>query len=162
MLENTGQTETKVPNTLAIVAVRAVVEQAKKYQEQVREVVERQRAERVALYAKHEDALAQQLDGLGIRYVRQVALGTWRWDFGMIPPTRSDPVVVLDIQGSTRAGHKGRHTSHAGYTEDTEKWAAAQMFGYRILIVTGEQVDSGRALQMIEAVLTGRMSEETE
>lgn len=44
MLENTGQTETKVPNSLAIVAAEAVVEQARKYQEQVREAVERQRA----------------------------------------------------------------------------------------------------------------------
>ena len=45
MLENTGQAGTKVPNTLAIVAAQAVVEQAKKYQEQVREAVERQRAD---------------------------------------------------------------------------------------------------------------------
>ncbi len=44
MLENTGQAGTKVPNTLAIVAAQAVVEQAKKYQEQVREALERQRA----------------------------------------------------------------------------------------------------------------------
>lgn len=44
MLENTGQAETKVPNTLALVAAKAAVEQAKKYQEQVRETVERQRA----------------------------------------------------------------------------------------------------------------------
>ncbi len=44
MLENTAQTETKVPNSLAIVAAQAVVEQAKKYHEQVRETVERQRA----------------------------------------------------------------------------------------------------------------------
>jgi bifunctional pyridoxal-dependent enzyme with beta-cystathionase and maltose regulon repressor activities len=44
VLENTGQTETKVPNTLAIVAAQAAVEQAKKYQEQIRESLERERA----------------------------------------------------------------------------------------------------------------------
>jgi hypothetical protein len=44
VLENTGHTETKVPNTLAIVAARAAVEQAKEYQEQIRESVERERA----------------------------------------------------------------------------------------------------------------------
>lgn len=44
MLENTGHTGTKVPNTLAIVAAQAAVEQAKKYQEQIRESVERDRA----------------------------------------------------------------------------------------------------------------------
>ncbi|MBM3580725.1 MAG: hypothetical protein FJX37_02015 [Alphaproteobacteria bacterium] len=44
VLENTGHTETKVPNTLAIVAAQAAVEQAKKYQEQIRESVERERA----------------------------------------------------------------------------------------------------------------------
>ena len=62
MLENTGQTEVKVPNSLAIVAAEAVVEQAKKYQEQVREVVERQRADernraRGDLPASREDAV---------------------------------------------------------------------------------------------------------
>lgn len=62
MLENTGQTEVKVPNSLAIVAAEAVVEQAKKYQEQVREVVERQRADersraRSDLPASREDAV---------------------------------------------------------------------------------------------------------
>ncbi len=45
MLENTGQAETKVPNTLALVAAQAAVEQAKKYQEQVREALERQHAQ---------------------------------------------------------------------------------------------------------------------
>ena len=62
MLENTGQTEVKVPNSLAIVAAEAVVERAKKYQEQVREVVERQRADernraRGDLPASREDAV---------------------------------------------------------------------------------------------------------
>lgn len=44
MLENTSQTETKVPSTLALVAAKAAVEQERKYQEQVRDVIERQRA----------------------------------------------------------------------------------------------------------------------
>lgn len=62
MLENTGNTETKVPNTLALVAAKAVVEQAKVYQEQVREAIERQRAEesvraREALDNSREDAV---------------------------------------------------------------------------------------------------------
>jgi len=45
VLENTGQSGMTVPNTLAIIAAEAVVEQAKKYGEQVREEAERQRAE---------------------------------------------------------------------------------------------------------------------
>ncbi len=68
MLENTGQTGTKVPNTLAIVAAQAVVEQAKKYQEQVREALERQRAVERAQASEHskapkkEDAVQVQVD----------------------------------------------------------------------------------------------------
>ena len=45
MLENTGHAEVKVPNTLALVAAEAVVEQARKFQEQSREAIERRRAE---------------------------------------------------------------------------------------------------------------------
>ncbi len=45
MLENTGQTETKVPNTLALVAAQTAVEQARKFQEQAREALERKHAE---------------------------------------------------------------------------------------------------------------------
>ena len=45
MLENTGNAETKVPNSLAVVAAQAVVEQARKFQDQARETIERQRAE---------------------------------------------------------------------------------------------------------------------
>ena len=56
MLENTGQTEVKVPNSLAIVAAEAVVERAKEYQEQVREVVERQRADERNRTREHSDA----------------------------------------------------------------------------------------------------------
>lgn len=62
MLENTGQTETKVPNSLAIVAAQAVVEQAKKYQEQVREAVERHRASQRAL----EDSKASREDAVQV------------------------------------------------------------------------------------------------
>lgn len=62
MLENTGHTETKVPNTLALVAAKAVVEQAQKYQEQAREALERKRAEERAradnlLQVSREDAV---------------------------------------------------------------------------------------------------------
>lgn len=62
MLENTGHNETKVPNTLALVAAKAVVEQARVYQERAREAIERQRAEesvraRKALDNSHEDAV---------------------------------------------------------------------------------------------------------
>lgn len=68
MLENTGHTETKVPNTLALVAAEAAVEQARKYQEQVREVVERQRAAersraRGALDASHEESVQVSIGG---------------------------------------------------------------------------------------------------
>jgi hypothetical protein len=69
VLENTGQAETKVPNTLAIVAAQAAVEQAKKYQEQVREALERQRANERAQAvedskkAPSEDAVQVTIDG---------------------------------------------------------------------------------------------------
>lgn len=67
MLENTGQAETKIPNTLAIVAAQAAVEQAKQYQEQVREASERQRVEERAQAAKQsnvsrEDAVQVSVD----------------------------------------------------------------------------------------------------
>ena len=68
MLENTGQSGMTVPNTLAIIAAEAVVEQVKKYGEQVREEAERQRAEdraraRESLRSSDEDAVQVSVGG---------------------------------------------------------------------------------------------------
>ena len=60
MLENTGQASTKVPNSLALVAAEAVVEQAKKFQEQIRRVAERQRALEHARAQEHLNASREE------------------------------------------------------------------------------------------------------
>lgn len=90
MLENTGQTETKVPNSLAIVAAEAVVEQARKYQEQVREVVDRQRAE--AKSRALDDSNASREDAV------QVSVGNSSDD----APTSSDSGESAQPQQPTR------------------------------------------------------------
>ena len=90
MLENTGQTEVKVPNSLAIVAAEAVVERAKKYQEQVREVVERQRADERNRTREHSDASRED--------AVQVSVGESNDD----APTSSDPGASAQPQEPSR------------------------------------------------------------
>ena len=67
MLENTGNVGTKVPNSFAIVAVNAVVAQAREFHDQARETAERERAEERArafdrLNASRKDAVQVAAD----------------------------------------------------------------------------------------------------
>jgi len=47
----------------------------------------------------------------------------------------------------------GRHTSEAGFTRDCIKYNEAAILGWRLLRVTGKQVNSGQALIWIERAL---------
>lgn len=70
----------------------------------------------------------------------------FRWDFAW-----PDLKLAVEIQGGTHRG--GAHTRHAGYSNDCEKLAEAQLLGWRCIWVTSDMVQDGRALLFIERAL---------
>ncbi len=121
---------------------------------------ERELAERQARDRVHESALEQQLAGSDvvqrtcIHVVPQWDVLGRPWDVGLMD--RSKAVLLVDIQGGLGpVGSKARkHGSAEGYRTDCRKLAEAVRLGYRAIFVTGQQVQSGEALQLIEAILT--------
>lgn len=71
----------------------------------------------------------------------------WRFDFAW-----PDVKVAVEIQGGTWNG--GKHGRGSGIEKDAEKLSAAAIAGWRVLIVTGNQVRSGQALAWTEQALT--------
>lgn len=66
----------------------------------------------------------------------------WRFDFAW--PERR---VALEVEGGTYT--RGRHCRPRGFQADSEKYNAATILGWSVLRVTGADVRSGRALQII-------------
>jgi hypothetical protein len=101
-----------------------------------------------------EDELEAQIKGAAlpppVRQCRTPWDGTgrkFRADFAW-----PDRKIVLEVDGGTWSG--GRHTSGAGYERDADKSNLAQLNGWRVLRVTNKHIKDGRALQLIEAVLS--------
>ena len=72
----------------------------------------------------------------------------WRFDWAF----RGESLAV-EIEG----GHwvQGRHTRGIGFEKDLEKYAEAQILGWRVLRVTPGMVSDGRAVTYIERLLKG-------
>lgn len=75
----------------------------------------------------------------------------WRFDYAW-PEYR----IALEVEGAIWTG--GRHTSGAGYSKDIEKYNAAVLCGWRLLRITRNDFNCGRAGRLIEEaihILTG-------
>ena len=101
-----------------------------------------------------EDLMAFQLDAIGLKglYVREFRFDPtrrWRADFAF-----PAAMVLLEVEG----GHwiNGRHSRGTGFEADCEKYTIAAVLGYRVIRVTTGQVQSGFALQAVEAALGRR------
>ena len=98
-----------------------------------------------------EDELAQQMRLAGLpEPVREAMFHPsrkWRFDFSW-----PDAMLAVEVDGGTWAG--GRHSRGGGYTEDCVKYAEALCLGWRVLRVTGDMVQDGRALRYVEMALS--------
>lgn len=74
----------------------------------------------------------------------------WRFDFAW-PQYR----LAVECEGGTWSG--GRHTRGDGFEKDTEKYSEAAIQGWLVIRVTGDQIDDGRALALVERALAQRM-----
>lgn len=70
----------------------------------------------------------------------------WRFDFAW-----PDRMIAVEVEGATWTG--GRHTRGSGFEADAEKYGAAAVLGWRVIRVTGDMVNDGRALNLIEQAL---------
>ena len=73
----------------------------------------------------------------------------WRFDLAWVSQK-----VAVEVHGGTWTG--GRHTRGAGFEKDREKMNEAQLLGWLVLEVTGDQIRSGQALAWVERALEVR------
>jgi len=79
-------------------------------------------------------AMWQQLDGPPLeREYRFAAPRRWRADFANVAAR-----VLVELEGGTYSN--GRHTRHAGYKADAEKYNAAQRLGWQVYRYTGDMI----------------------
>ena len=84
-------------------------------------------------------------------YVRELRFhDTRQWRFDFAWPGEG---LALEIEGGEWS--EGRHVRGGGFGADCEKYNAAAILGWRVLRVTGEMVESGRAVAMVERSLKG-------
>lgn len=70
----------------------------------------------------------------------------WRFDFAW-----PDRMVALEVEGGTWIS--GAHTRGRHFESDAEKYNEAALRGWRVLRVTTDMVDDGRALGFVERAL---------
>jgi hypothetical protein len=108
------------------------------------------------LRAKHDEPshlvaeLVTQLEIVGI----EAAAKEFRfhpdrkWRFDLAWPSL---LIAVEVHGGIHTG--GRHTRGGGFEKDREKMNEAQILGWIVLEVTGEQIRSGQALAWVEKAL---------
>jgi hypothetical protein len=82
------------------------------------------------------------------QYIMPETKRRFTWDFAW-PKER----LLVDIQGAVWVDHKG-HSSGTGITRDCEKLCLAVISGYRVMLVTGPQVEGGQAVEWVRQALS--------
>jgi very-short-patch-repair endonuclease len=96
-----------------------------------------------------EFMLELQLTESGITFEREYRFDQhrqWRFDFAM-----PEQMLAIECEGAVFAN--GRHTRGSGYIKDLEKYNEAVLQGWRVLRYWSEMIESGAALNQIEAAL---------
>ena len=97
-----------------------------------------------------EAVLALHIKAAGLpdpeREFRFRATRKWKFDFCW-----PDQWLAVEVEGGTFSG--GRHVRGKGFELDCEKYNAATVGGWRVLRYTSRMIESGQALQQIEAAL---------
>lgn len=96
---------------------------------------------------EREYFFARESIGNPKKHIRQAlkdaGLKDWRFDFAF-----KQQKLAVEIEGGVFTG--GRHTRGAGFIEDTHKYNAAVLLGWRVLRFAAPDIKSGHALRVIE------------
>ena len=79
----------------------------------------------------------------------------WRIDFAW-----PEHLLAVEIDGGTWVA--GRHSRGAGFAKDCEKYNALQMAGWTVLRFTGDQVESGMAVDTASKALASLREDQSE
>jgi len=79
----------------------------------------------------------------------------WRIDFAW-----PEHLLAVEIEGGTWVA--GRHSRGSGFAKDCEKYNALQMAGWTVLRFTGDQVESGQAINVAEQALEKLYADQTQ
>ena len=71
-----------------------------------------------------------------------------KWRFDLAWPVH---MLAVEVEGGVWRG--GRHTTGKGFTDDCEKLNEAIILGWRVLRVTGDQIDDGSAIDWLRRAL---------
>lgn len=97
-----------------------------------------------------EDGLAWWIKAAGLpapeRQYKPITDRRYRVDFAW-----PDHNLIVEVEGGGFVG--GRHTRGAGFRADCERSNELVLAGWRVLRVTGDHIDDGRALTWIERAL---------
>lgn len=77
---------------------------------------------------------------------------TRKWAFDFAWPNEMEPgvgfkLIAVEVEGGTFIA--GRHSRGKGYEEDCIKYAEALIMGWRVLRVTTDMVEDGRAIALL-------------
>ena len=70
----------------------------------------------------------------------------WRFDFAW-----PDRLIAVEVEGGTWA--TGRHSRGTGFELDCIKYAEAAIMGWRVVRVTSDMVEDGRAIAIVERLV---------
>ena len=98
-----------------------------------------------------EGTFAFQIKAAGLpepeREYRFHPVRRWRFDFAW-----RQQMVAVEIEGGIW-NSRGRHVRGRGFTADCEKYAEAALLGWTVMRFTGQQIESGYALDCVERAL---------
>lgn len=93
----------------------------------------------------HRQILAEHLPA-PVRELQFHPTRKWRADFAWL-----EQALLAEFEGAIFG--KGRHTRGAGFSDDSEKYNAAVLLGWRLLRFTERQIKDGSAVKTIAAAL---------
>jgi len=107
---------------------------------------------RRAAASQLEETLAFQMKVIGlpvpVREYRFHPPRRWRFDFAFEAQR-----IAVECEGGTWTN--GRHTRGTGFQKDAEKYNQAALDGWKVLRFTGDMINSGDAVSVIESALQG-------
>lgn len=71
-----------------------------------------------------------------------------RWRFDLSWP---EYMAAVEVEGGQWV--QGRHNRSSGFEKDCEKYNEASLMGWRVIRVTGDMVNDGRAIAYVERLI---------
>ena len=105
------------------------------------------------LFERHIQDAGLPEPEVAYRFARHIGR-RWEADFAFLPYK-----LLVEIEGGEF--QRGRHTRGKGFVNDCEKYAEAQIMGWRVLRIPGTWVHNGEGVRYLERLLATLEQENT-